>query len=52
MVQERFIGNIIHMEKFCHQGWKILFVAQYVCKSIHQGTGTGWFPSDIKKFLA
>ena len=23
-------------------------MVQSVCKDIHQGSGTGWFPSDIK----
>ena len=40
--------NIIHMEKFCHQRWKIIYVAQSVCKAIHQGPGTCWLPIDIK----
>ena len=49
MVQDRFIPNIIHMEKLCHQRRKIISVAQYVCKTIHKGPGNGWLPSDIRK---
>ena len=48
MVQDRFIPNIIHTDKFCHQIWKITSVAQSACIYIHQGLGTGWLPSNIK----
>ena len=51
LVHDRFICNIIHIEKFCHQRWKIISVAQFICKSIHQGPGTGWLPNDIKTSL-
>ena len=27
-----------------------MYVAQSVCKTIHQGPGTGWLPSDINFF--
>ena len=50
LVQDRFIRNIIHMEKFCHKIWKITSVAQSICKAIHQGRGTGWLPSYIKYY--
>ena len=36
------------MYNFYHQIWKIIYMAQSVCKSIHQGPGTGWFPSNTK----
>ena len=48
MVQYRFIPNMIHMNKFCHQRWKIIFVSQSVCKAINQGPGIGWLPINIK----
>ena len=48
MVQDSFIPNIIHMDKFCHKIRKTISMVQYICKPIHQGPGTGWFPSDIK----
>ena len=36
------------MEKFFLKICKIVCVAQFICKTIHQGPGTGWLPSNIK----
>ena len=47
LVQDGFIPNIIHMESFCHQRWKIISMKKSVWKSIHQGPGNFWLPSDI-----
>ena len=48
MVQDRFIPNIIHMDKFCHQKWKMIYAEQSVFKTIHRGPRTGSLPIDIK----
>ena len=50
LFQNGLITNIIHMDKFCHQRWKIIFVVQSICKSIHQGPGTGWLLSNTKNY--